>query len=121
MFFKTHIRWVDLISEKNFAENYIEGNIIPIKVEEEDCLSVKIKEALKVFEKNCPHQKSPLINAVCDGDEIICPWHKYSFNLDSGRDMSTSGNALKVYKTKLEEGIWKVGVEIKLPFWMDPI
>lgn len=120
MFFKTHIRWVDLMTEKEFKETYQEGKIKAVKVEEHVCLSVNVKNSLKVFEKSCPHQRASLEHAVCEGYEIICPWHKYAFNLDTGRDMSTSGNALKVYPTKVEEGFWKVAIEVKLPFWMDP-
>ena len=64
MFFKTHIRWVDLMTEKEFKETYQEGKIKAVKVEEHVCLSVNVKNSLKVFEKSCPHQRASLLSTL---------------------------------------------------------
>lgn len=121
MFFKTHTRWVKSISVKEFQDNFEEGTPKLLAFEEEEVLFVKIGSQLRVFEQYCPHQKASLKNSVCEDGSIVCPWHKYAFCLKTGRDLSTSGNALKVYQTKFENDYWYVGQEVRLPFWMDPI
>jgi len=119
VFFKTHIRWVKVISEFDFKNQFQKDVIKPLNIDGLDVLAVNTNSQLKVFEKLCPHQKASLHSATCNNGEVICPWHKYGFDLNTGRDLSTSGNALKVYTTKKEDEYWFVGVEVKLPFWMD--
>ena len=121
MFFKTHVRWIELISNSDFLSNYIENEIYPVKVEGKSCLAIKHDKTLRVFDEICPHQGISLKDGVSKNDQIICPWHKYAYCLKSGKDLSSAGNALKIYQIKLENEFWYVGVEEKLPFWMDPI
>ena len=120
MFFRTHIRWVEVFTNSFFKDSFAEGKVREVIVDGKTLLGVNQESNLKVFDELCPHQKASLKEAVCEDGAVVCPWHKYAFCLNSGRDLSTSGNALPVYKTKLEEGNWYVGIEVKLPFWMDP-
>lgn len=120
MFFKTHIRWVELFDNNKFSA-LPELKITPFTINETAIYVSKLGGALNVFERKCPHQKADLIEGECKADgTIICPWHKYAFDLKSGKDISTAGNALKVYPTKLENNIWYFGQSVRLPFWMDP-
>jgi nitrite reductase/ring-hydroxylating ferredoxin subunit len=32
----------------------------------------------------CPHQGAPLVNAIVQGDEVVCPWHGCRFQLQKG-------------------------------------
>lgn len=120
MFFKTHVRWVKVFSEKLFNNDFLEGVVRPLSLKDLDVLCVKLDGELKVFEKSCPHQKASLVNAVYEEGTVVCPWHKYAFDLETGRDICSAGNTLKIYPTKLEDGYWFVGEEVRLPFWMDP-
>ena len=120
MFFKTHVQWVELFSNSYFLEKYILNKVQEIFLDGKTYLGVNQNGQLNVFDEFCPHQKASLKNAIIEDDAVVCPWHKYAFCLKSGRDLSTSGNALTTYKTKLENGVWFIGLEIKLPFWMDP-
>lgn len=120
MFFKSHVKWERLFHHHYFSK-LEEFKITPYSVNDCEYYLVKVNNELKVFEKFCPHQKANLIDGECKKDgSIICPWHKYAFDLNSGRNLSTSGNTLKTFPTKLEDDMWYVGITIKLPFWMDP-
>jgi len=121
MFFKTYVRWIEVISNSDFLRNYVENQIYTLHFEGKSCLAIKYKMTLRVFDAACPHQGISLKDGVCKNDQIICPWHKYAYCLKSGKDLSTSGSPLKVYKTKMENKFWYVGLEDRLPFWMDPV
>lgn len=121
MFFKTHVRWVELISNSEFLGNYIENQIYPVNIDGRSCLATKHQMSLRVFDDTCPHQGMSLKEGICKDGQVICPWHKYVYCLKSGKDLSTSGTVLKVYHTKLENDFWYVGIDERLPFWMDPI
>ncbi len=33
----------------------------------------------------CPHQGAPLVQGVCDGEVVICPFHHFKYDLRTGR------------------------------------
>jgi len=121
MFFKTHVRWVELISKFKFQGNYIENQIYPVNIDGRSCLVTKHQMDLRVFDDTCPNQEISLREGLCKEGQIICPWHKYAFCLESGKDLSSSGTVLKVYHTKLENDYLYVGIEEGLPFWINPV
>ena len=120
MFFKTHLRWVPLISNSDFVNNYIENKIYTIVVEGLTFLMTKYNMKPVLFSENCPHQGVSLKDGLCKNGQVVCPWHKYAYCLKSGKDLSTSGTALKIYQVKLENDLWFIGREEKIPFWIDP-
>lgn len=121
MFFKTHIQWVKVFeSQVEFTDRIIVNKIVHLQIEGKQYCASNNNGNLVVFEEHCPHQKANLIDGQCSNGEIICPWHKYAFSCENGQDLSSAGNPLKVYQVKQEEGVWFVGLELKMPFWMDP-
>jgi nitrite reductase/ring-hydroxylating ferredoxin subunit len=121
MFFRTRLRWIYLISNSDFLANYVENQIYSINLEGNTILATKFQSELCLFDDTCPHQGFSLKEGLCENGQVICSWHKYAYCLKSGRDLSTSGTSLKIYKVKLENDLWYVGLEDKIPFWMDSI
>ena len=42
----------------------------------------------------CPHMLGPLEDAISDGDTLECPWHRFRFDLRTGR--SCDGRGLRL-------------------------
>jgi len=42
--------------------------------------------------------------------EVICPWHNYRFDLQSGRESSTRSADLITYPLKIDEAGFFVGI-----------
>ena len=100
-------------------------------------ISIQSKKILLILNENkayavqahCPHLKLPLKKAeITVKNELICPFHKSTFDLDSGTVVSWSpwppvvgpllGKAscpksLRVYKTQLEGNDILVDIETK--------
>ena len=57
---------------------------------------------------NCPHASGPLAEGYIDAlGNIVCPEHRYKFNLQNGRNVSGEGYHLKTYPVEVrEEGIF---------------
>jgi 3-phenylpropionate/trans-cinnamate dioxygenase ferredoxin subunit len=71
-------------------------------------------DQLYAFAYKCPHAGGILADGCLDAiGNIVCPIHRYKFNIQNGRNTSGEGYFLKTYPVELrEEGVF-VGIEEK--------
>jgi len=71
------------------------------------CLVRKGDEFFALNDK-CPHQGASLGGGLCVEDSLIeCPWHKYRFDLKTGRERTGTGEAVRIYKVvEREDGVY---------------
>ena len=50
----------------------------------------------------CPHQGGSLGQGEIDGDEIVCPWHEWRFNIKNGDSLEIPGFQIDTFETKIE-------------------
>jgi nitrite reductase/ring-hydroxylating ferredoxin subunit len=44
-----------------------------------------------VYRATCPHMGGPLAEGTLDGDELVCPWHRYRFDATTGAGRGLAG------------------------------
>ena len=59
---------------------------------------------LRVTDAACPHNGGPLAEGTVRNGAITCPWHRYTFDLETGRCRSAANYALRVYPV-----VWRNG------------
>jgi nitrite reductase (NADH) small subunit len=59
------------------------------------------KGAVFVTDNTCPHAGGNLSAGHIEDDCIICPWHAWPFNLQTGELRDMPGCAISTYKTRL--------------------
>ena len=74
-----------------------------------EVLLVKSNGAIYAFKNKCPHQNKSLENCKISEGHVICPWHQYQFDCDSGR-----GHGLNIDKfpLKFEDDSVYIGKEV---------
>jgi nitrite reductase (NADH) small subunit len=50
----------------------------------------------------CPHRGGPLGQGVIEGDQIVCPWHGWAWNVKTGVAEQDSSMKVAVYPLKIE-------------------
>jgi nitrite reductase (NADH) small subunit len=50
----------------------------------------------------CVHHGGPLGQGVVDGNKIICPWHGWSFDVNTGAEGHNPAARVPVYPLKIE-------------------
>ncbi len=106
-----HYRWhkiADNIKEIAFSESgTAEVNISGKKI----CVAF-FKDNIAACMYKCPHAGGNMADGYIDSlGNIVCPLHRYKFNLKSGRNISGEGYFLKIYPVeKRGDGIF-VGIE----------
>jgi 3-phenylpropionate/trans-cinnamate dioxygenase ferredoxin subunit len=104
----------DQINELDFAEN----DIAVIEVKGKKICIAKYKDKAFAFAYKCPHAGGILADGYIDAlGNIVCPLHRYKYDMSNGRNTSGEGYYLKHWPIKIkEEGIF-VGMEGGGGFW----
>jgi nitrite reductase/ring-hydroxylating ferredoxin subunit len=55
------------------------------------------------IDNTCPHMEGPLGEGDLDGDEVMCPWHAWSFNVKTGEGLYGLGLCVRSFPCKVEE------------------
>jgi nitrite reductase (NADH) small subunit len=79
-----------------------EGKVICVAHSEEGC---------SAMDNMCIHRGGPLGQGVVDGNKIICPWHGWSFDINTGASLHDASVRVAVYPLKIEGEDVLVGVD----------
>jgi nitrite reductase (NADH) small subunit len=58
----------------------------------------------------CPHLGGPLADGLLDGQVVICPLHGYTYDLNTGSEMSYGGASVCAYRVTLNNAC-EIGIE----------
>ena len=98
----------DTVAELQFNEN----EIVQLEVAGKKICIVNKAGALAACAAKCPHAGGNMAEGFLDKyGNIVCPVHRYAFNLENGRDMSGEGYFLKIYPVKMSENGIFLGIE----------
>jgi 3-phenylpropionate/trans-cinnamate dioxygenase ferredoxin subunit len=104
----TWYKIADHINEIQFTENNI--GVIEIKGKKM-CIS-RFRDNVFAFAYKCPHAGGILADGYIDAlGNIVCPQHRYKYNLENGCNISGEGYYLKHWPVELREDGMYVGME----------
>ena len=101
------INWV-LITEAPLSLDFQENNLLDLEVDGKKITLAKWKEGYFAFAQKCPHASGRMsagyINPL---GQVVCPLHRYAFDMKNGRNTSGEGYFLKTYPVEQRpEGIF---------------
>lgn len=98
----------DSINELPFEQN----NLLEMEVNGKKICVGKKNETLFACLNKCPHAGGTLAEGYLDVQgNIVCPLHRYRFNVENGRNVSGEGYFLKTYQLEIREDGVYVGFE----------
>jgi len=98
----------DSLGEIEFASN----NIAVVELNGKNICMGKFNDAFFAFVYNCPHAGGTLAEGYIDAlGNIVCPLHRYKYNMANGRNVSGEGYYLKHWPVEIKEDGVFVGVE----------
>jgi 3-phenylpropionate/trans-cinnamate dioxygenase ferredoxin subunit len=106
----TWYKIADHINEIDFAGN----NIGAVELQGKNICIGKFNEAVFAFASKCPHAGGLLADGYIDAlGNVVCPLHRYKYNMQNGRNVSGEGYYLKHWPVELRDDGVYVGVEEK--------
>jgi 3-phenylpropionate/trans-cinnamate dioxygenase ferredoxin subunit len=96
-----------------------EGKVYGVQVDGKKICLVRHEQTIYAVHDKCPHEGYPFSKGYCTKEgELVCPWHKYSFNLQNGKRTHGIGYSIKPLKVEETEK----GVFVEWPLsWMEAI
>ena len=98
----------DYITELAFADN----NIAVAEANGKKICVARFNETLFAFAYKCPHAGGFLADGYIDAlGNVVCPLHRYKFNMQNGRNVSGEGYYLKHWPIEIRNDGVFVGFE----------
>lgn len=110
----TWYKIADHVNEVGFANN----NIAVVEVKGKAICIGKHKDEVFAFAYKCPHAGGILSEGFIDAlGNVVCPLHRYKYDIKNGRNTSGEGYYLKNWPVELRENGVFVGLEDSSGFW----
>lgn len=92
-----------------------EDQVCQIVLEGKKLCLIKNQNEVYVVQNTCPHAGGTLSGGWCKEGNIVCPVHRWEYNLKTGRGAEGQGDYIKIYPIEVrEDGIY---VGFKEPLW----
>jgi nitrite reductase/ring-hydroxylating ferredoxin subunit len=59
----------------------------------------------------CPHAGGHLAEGWCKNGNLVCPIHRYEYNLETGRGAEGQGDYINIYPTEINDDGLYIGFE----------
>lgn len=66
-------------------------------------LLMRTENRLTACPADCPHQDTPLLDALIDGDTLTCPTHYWQWDLATGEPLGVAEMRLSIYPVMEDE------------------
>ena len=81
---------------------FIDKQIYKYIYKEQSICVLKYDSIFYAFDNKCPHKNAPLQNAKVENCKISCPWHGWTFELETGSLDINNNIKLKMYNVSIE-------------------
>ena len=85
-----------------------------VKVSGKGIIIIGYEDQLYALGSTCPHAGAELSGGWCTEGKIICPFHRYSYDLQTGKGSPGQNDYVDSYPVEIRAGEVYVGIET---FW----
>ena len=83
-----------------------EGRVV--EVHGDEVALFNLNGTFYAIDNMCVHQGGPLGEGLLEGENVICPWHSWKYNVKTGVCSTNPSMKVKTYSVKIEDGQVKV-------------
>jgi 3-phenylpropionate/trans-cinnamate dioxygenase ferredoxin subunit len=102
------MRWFKLFSSEILKD---QDFIKAVTVNGKKLCAVKTGGGFFVTQAYCPHAGAGLSGGWCKNGKLVCPFHRYEYDLRTGRGADGQGDYIDIYPTEVRED----GIYVGLP------
>jgi 3-phenylpropionate/trans-cinnamate dioxygenase ferredoxin subunit len=84
-----------------------------ITIEGKKICLVKYNNKYFATTSKCPHAGADISQGWCENGYLVCPFHRYKYNLETGRGITGQGDYIEKYPVKVNANQLFIGVKQK--------
>ncbi|QJD98166.1 Rieske (2Fe-2S) protein [Mucilaginibacter robiniae] len=88
-----------------------------IKVAGKSICLVQLQREVYALSAICPHAGADLSKGWCTNGQLTCPYHRYAYDLTTGRGAAGQNDYINTYAVEVRED----GVYVEVNSWLDKI
>ena len=97
----TEMHWV-LITDAPLSLDWPDNQLLDLEVDGKKITLAKFKEYYFAFAQKCPHTSGRMAQGYTNPlGQVVCPLHRYAFDMKNGRNTTGEGYFLKTYPVEL--------------------
>ncbi|PST83789.1 (2Fe-2S)-binding protein [Pedobacter yulinensis] len=98
------MRWVRIMSKQELPD----GDFVRcLKAEGRKLCLIRHEGKLYATQVTCPHAGGHFSGGWCEHGSLVCPIHRYSYSLETGRGAEGQGDYIDLYPTDMrEDGVY---------------
>ena len=107
------MNWIKILSSSDYlAENFIRL----IRVDGKKICLVKVGDEFFATQSRCPHAGADLSQGFCKDKKLICAFHRYEYDLTTGRGAPGQGDYINIYPLERREDGLYIGFKERWAF-----
>jgi 3-phenylpropionate/trans-cinnamate dioxygenase ferredoxin subunit len=95
------MHWV-LVTDAPLSLDWPDNQLLDLEVDGKKITLARFKEGYFAFAQKCPHASGRMAQGYINPlGQVICPLHRYAFDMKNGRNTTGEGYFLKTYPVEL--------------------
>jgi nitrite reductase/ring-hydroxylating ferredoxin subunit len=103
--------WVKVLSKQEVVPTDF---VLQVKANGKKICIINHQQKLYATQNTCPHAGGNLSGGWCKNGHIVCPIHRYEYNLENGRGAEGQGDYINIYPVELRDDGLYVGFKESL-------
>jgi nitrite reductase (NADH) small subunit len=91
-------QWVRLCAASDAPAD---GGLVQVEAAGREICLANVAGVLRAVDNVCPHRQGPLAEGWIENGEVVCPWHGWSFNPETGTCSNATG-AVEAFAVKVQ-------------------
>lgn len=97
----TEMHWV-LVTDAPLSLDWPDNQLLELEVDGKKITLAKFKDGYFAFAQKCPHASGRMAQGYINPlGQVVCPLHRYAFDMKNGRNTTGEGYFLKTYPVEL--------------------
>ena len=97
----TEMHWV-LVTDAPLSLDWPDNQLLDLEVDGKKITLAKFKDGFFAFAQKCPHASGRMAQGYINPlGQVVCPLHRYAFDMKNGRNTTGEGYFLKTYPVEL--------------------
>lgn len=78
------------------------GEVCEVVAGDKTLCVANIGGLIRAVDNVCPHRQGPLGQGIVEHGKVVCPWHGWAFDLETGVSAHSAAATVEVYAIRVE-------------------